>query len=644
MLLLTLPNIGLAQQDTTKISEVDQAVTDSLSTKGSIDSTQIAAQDSAVTKTFLLEEEDQTPFSHRFKYINSAYQHVDTTVQVDQFDGFIVPNGDAFGLLPMSNFGHVTQRLFFKSDTSHLSDFYFGEGERTFKNIKDLPYYDVKSPISDMRFITGYNRGQDFRMHFSQNLGSRWNYYGSYNRTNSLGDYSSNLVLRDDFQLTSHYTNPNRRFQVLGAFQFNRIKLTENGGITNLAEFTENQVPNRESVLINLPSASRNVTRSDMYRVNAFSRQQYSLFVNKRDFRVTAFHDVEFQNKSFAFNTSNTTFFPAFTLGPITADTLRSNQWTQKAGVSLGKTDASGRRQELRAFAFYHFQNLGSELFNSYQEAIGLGYEANFQNESDLLYFTSTGALNTIGNLAGSMLSGQLRLGKATSWHAKGDLVISGKTPNLFWQNYRSNFYNWLNTDLDPIRTQKIGFSGNFGKVFHLGYTLTNLQNWMYLDTLSLPFQATNDAQIQEVAICTSTNLGKWTVENQLRFQAVTGMGDYAYIRLPELLYRGKLFYNYSILKGVLFGQLGLDVTYFSKYQALTYNPALAQFHLQDGDEIGDFIYAHFFASAQLKSFQFFVRIENLTGGVFAYDYFAAPAYPLPDRFVRVGFNWRFFN
>ena len=72
--------------------------------------------------------------------------------------------------------------------------------------------------------------------------------------------------------------------------------------------------------------------------------------------------------------------------------------------------------------------------------------------------------------------------------------------------------------------------------------------------------------------------------------------------------------------------------------------PATTIMYLQDDISIGNFPYFNFFVDLKIDDFVFFVRLENITQGMFGYNYYAAPLYPLPDFAFRFGATWRFFN
>jgi hypothetical protein len=51
------------------------------------------------------------------------------------------------------------------------------------------------------------------------------------------------------------------------------------------------------------------------------------------------------------------------------------------------------------------------------------------------------------------------------------------------------------------------------------------------------------------------------------------------------------------------------------------------------------------FVSFRIKTFRMFVKLENSTAGIGSpNNYFYALRYPMPDRTLRFGINWDFWN
>ena len=63
---------------------------------------------------------------------------------------------------------------------------------------------------------------------------------------------------------------------------------------------------------------------------------------------------------------------------------------------------------------------------------------------------------------------------------------------------------------------------------------------------------------------------------------------------VPELITRQSLYYQDQIFKNALFFQTGVNLKYFTKYNSNGYDPVLAEFYVQNEQEIGGFPVIHY--------------------------------------------------
>ena len=82
---------------------------------------------------------------------------------------------------------------------------------------------------------------------------------------------------------------------------------------------------------------------------------------------------------------------------------------------------------------------------------------------------------------------------------------------------------------------------------------------------------------------------------------------------------------------------------YFTKFYANSYNPLLAEFNLQNEQEIGGYPVLDFFINAQIQRTRLFIKAEHFNSSFSKPNYFTAPGYPYRDFIVRFGLVWNFF-
>ncbi len=91
-----------------------------------------------------------------------------------------------------------------------------------------------------------------------------------------------------------------------------------------------------------------------------------------------------------------------------------------------------------------------------------------------------------------------------------------------------------------------------------------------------------------------------------------------------------------------MYVQIGFDVTYYSSYYADAYMPALGLFYRQNQKLVGNYPFADFFLNMKVKHVRFFFKTEHLNSGLV--PVYLVPNYPAPDRAVKVGVSWVFYD
>ena len=82
---------------------------------------------------------------------------------------------------------------------------------------------------------------------------------------------------------------------------------------------------------------------------------------------------------------------------------------------------------------------------------------------------------------------------------------------------------------------------------------------------------------------------------------------------------------------------------YFTSYNLNAYDPILAEFYVQNTDEIGNFPLIDFFINAKVRQTRIFIKAEHFNSSFTGNDFLSAPGYPYRDFSVRFGVVWNFF-
>jgi hypothetical protein len=115
-------------------------------------------------------------------------------------------------------------------------------------------------------------------------------------------------------------------------------------------------------------------------------------------------------------------------------------------------------------------------------------------------------------------------------------------------------------------------------------------------------------------------------------------------IRLPQFVTNHSLYYEDKWFSKVMDIQVGIDVSFYTLYYADAYMPALGLYYLQNGKEIGNYPFVDFFFNMKVKHANIFFKSEHVNSGLMGAIYYLAPHIPAPDRSIKVGIRWMFYD
>ena len=231
--------------------------------------------------------------------------------------------------------------------------------------------------------------------------------------------------------------------------------------------------------------------------------------------------------------------------------------------------------------------------------------------------------------------------------------------PSFYMNTFRSRHYWWDNNLNQLIHSRIIGeFSLKktytrlrVGYDLIKNYTYFGLQNNRVTNGDNFLIEA-NDVNVRQhsgaislltLQLLQNFRLGIFNWQNVITLQKSS---DDAVLPTPTLNIYSNLFTRFTIAK-VLKCDLGIDMRYFTKYNAPEYIPGVGSFGIQENTEsqtkIGGYPVLNAYANFQLQHTRFFVMISHVNssnGG----NYFFTPHYPLNERIFRFGVSWNFFN
>ena len=243
--------------------------------------------------------------------------------------------------------------------------------------------------------------------------------------------------------------------------------------------------------------------------------------------------------------------------------------------------------------------------------------------------------------LAGTNLQGNLSYKKDSLFTLKASILLNSTSPNFNYLLHQSTYdaYNWEN-NFDNIKTQNLGFQIS-SKWLNTAVNLTNIENYTYFGEDNKPQQYSENVTYLKVKASREFSYKRFALDNTIMYQNVSGGS--AVFRVPELITRNTLYYSDYWFKGKpMQVQIGATFNYFTAYKANAYNPLLAEFTLQNSEEIG-FPSVDIFFNAQIRRTRLYFRIDNALSDVGNKNYFSAPNYPYRDFTIRFGLVWNWF-
>ncbi len=589
--------------------------------------------------------------SHQYRTENENYRFIDTTFSLDQYLQLTFSEKDEFGLLNLGNLGTPMMALKFDLPITARSSLGMNPFENNRISGSDIKYFIVTAPLTETKYLSGYGRGQVFRIFHTQNIHERWNYNLHFQRLNSSGNFNNQGKERSNFYISTQYSSPEKRY-FLQAFFSSQLQLSgENGGIIGDTLESNAFGNNRELTPVKFRSTNtspsyasarfREFKALQTYFLGNMSKPKDSTETPKFQPRFGLSWEFDYRRETYTYRYIRLVehdfyenFFQnqALTRDSTTYESVRNYVYLHTPYNEYLNFKA-GASHEIGYYEGEHF----GRYFNQYQ----LNGEFQFTYKDRIKLF-ATWDFNFAADALGSQA---LHLQALWQWkdyiRLKAGLQNANQTPHWMHQFWYSNHYQWFN-ELATQKTSKLYGSATFKYLGTIELNLWNLNDYIYFDNHAQVAQNTDNIQLVQASWDFHQKIWKtWALENRFLFQATSTP---EVIRVPNVLNRTHTYITFNMFKKQLKVMPGVGFQYFTPFSALAYNPASAQFHLQDRVSVGGFPMLDGFVQFELKKVFIFFKYENVGQGIITENYFAAASYPLPDRVLRVGLIWRFFN
>jgi len=503
-----------------------------------------------------------------------------------------------------------------------------------FTNQQPVYFYPAGKVYTKVFASIGQKQEQVFKILHSQNI-KRVNLSLQFSRYSCLGFYLNQKSITDNLLFSSHAKTKSGRLGYNFYFLFNKLKYQLNGGIdSNKVSFADNILVEKQLFPVNLSATKHNIRTSEM-NLLTFVR----LKKNESAWNLTLNYEVNYEGNYWmnVEGLADTTDY--------TSTSFFSTSGTQTDSISFKRFSNS----------FYYRVN-DRNFINAY-----LGYKNEFDHYTQ--FYIDTMVMNHI------VMGGFSRINDEGWGYLRGQHVVSGFNAGNYSYDFsggikRKKFYLAAEANFSkqmPAYMNVVYDSPHFfwsdtlknteiqgGKIeigsdkyrFKLGAVFQDTKNMIYYDTLALPKQYDSSASITRFYLQKDLKLWHIHFNNTLNYQVTNA----DIIRLPQFYTSHQLYYEGKLFKKALWLQVGFQARYISAFKANAYMPATNQFYLQNEKEYGNYVFVDLFMNAQIDRFRFFIMASHINQGLSGGNYMLCPNYAMPDRSIKAGLTWMFFD
>lgn len=615
-----------------------------------------------VSQTSVIDDREKPPISaYKIISIKGDTTHVDTTLTIQKDYRFNYLRKDNFELLQFSNVGRPYTQLGYRFEEVNLMP-EFGARARhpTFMEVEDIYYYHVPTPLTELMYKSAFEQGQILDAFFTVNTSPQLNFSIAYKGLRSLGNYQHIMTSTGNFRATVSYLTKNKRYDLKAHFVSQDLMSQENGGLTPVAvQQFKNQMAefdDRSLLTVNFANAENVLLGKRFYLNHYFNILKGNDTIGNNDLR--AGHILNFTDKEYHYKQVEASPLFGETYEDINLrDDLEFQEVTNLIYLEyfnriLGdlKVKAShvNYKYGYNSVLILDDQKIPNRLMGNVF-SVGAAYNKKIGEFG----FHADAMVNVSGDFSGNFLTAAASYQLTTNSRARASVKLNSHAPNYNFLLYQSDYknYNWFN-DFENVQSQSLQLKFESPKLINLDLNYTQITNYAYFgltdnvqdskaDSLVKPFQHTGTLKYIKLKANKEFGYGKFALNNTIMYQNVLDGKDV--FRVPSFVTRNSLYYRDHWFGRALYLQTGFTLNYFTSYMANGYDPVLAEFYVQDRQELNGFATIDFFINAKISQTRIFFKLENVADIFERNANFAAPSYPYRDFSIRFGLVWNFF-
>lgn len=610
--------------------------------------------------------------------ISITYKYLDS-IRVNYFDSSI-NDFDKYFSVPstyqyLGNNGAPAYSLIYSPNVKPGWDAGFHAFDLYRYTLEGSKFFKTNRPFTELSYQLASGKEQMIKAFHTQSPRPNWNFGFDYRLVSAPGFFENQNTNHKSYRLFSNYQGKRKRYGAFLILLGNTIKNSTNGGIRNDSSLSDPNLKKRFSIDVNLGNENNTdrtpfnttVITGNIYKdFSFFFRQTYD--IGKRD--------------SVAINDSTTEylFYPKLRAQhSFTYSTYNYQYRDEKADSVIYKAwyDTT-LKQALDSFYAHEKWVVISNDFSLLQfpdtknsgQFLLLG--AKLENiKGELKYRTS--------NYHNLILHGEYRnktRNKRWDILAKGEFYVSGlnagdynayisiarhlnkslgdirlffnnvnRSPSFIYDNASS--FNFNNASISK-KENVISFGAEANNAFvNLGFKNHIITNLSYFYDYYHTAQSSRVVNLVQVYASKKINITKrWKWYLNATVQLVDGSAP---IKVPLVFTRSRIAYEGVFYKNLNLST-GLEIRYYTPFEAYNYSPVTGQFTPQDSVTVKNLPDISAFFHFRIKSFTLFIRGENLNTVSFANGFgftnnnFAALHYPTQGFIFRFGIRWGFVN
>ena len=620
--------------------------THSLTEQGIIYDHEELSNEEAAAQVGLFYHEPMAVWIHKMEHPPSSPTGMQYADQADAITDFYLSRG--YGQVHYPLYRHAARSLDFRYQNDPFPAYGHASG--------NIPFYQTKTPYTKLAFGSSLHKDYRLQATHTQNVMPRWNVSFSGAFIKRDGVYTRSGVNDRFYDITTNYYSRDARYQLRAGMARHVLEQQENGGVSVDSLVWEQTT--RDGVPVNLYKAANLWRNTSLFVHQSYNtvKQHDSLGLPRPRILNTGVVglDVAFDKRKRNYSDGDLSHFAnAF------QDTVQTHDSTTSYALSARLFWTND------AYPLARWRNPLTLTTGLCSQVVWVPARALHDPMLTLSPFVegrvAIGASSL--RLQGEVVSGAYRNGDrklSLTWEmplwlrARAGVRAATQrvSPAFIYYWFDGNNARWdyddshyakqgdnsvslyMDVARDSMGGRLLSLSARLSQVDNLIFSTGNpLSPFVQNDQTALLFQATLRASL----------IWRWLHLDLLEQYQRTNRSSL--LHLPLFACKNSLYADFELFHGAMRVQTGVDARYFTAFAADEWNPYYGLFLPQQETRIGNYLWADFFLTAQIKRATLYVRVAHLNAPLTKHPrYFTLPHYPGEDIGVYYGIVWQFYN